>query len=118
MSPRGDRLTVQLEPEHLGKVEIVLTREPQGLVANFRVESPAAQGALNAEAATLRRDLEAQGIPLVRVSVELESQTPDRRSSREEKRTARRMPAASADDGGSPLERVGSWRASGFETTA
>jgi flagellar hook-length control protein FliK len=118
MSPRGDSVTVQLEPEHLGKVQVVLIREAQGLVANFRVETPAAHGALIAEASELRRGLEAQGIQLVRVSVELESQTPDRREAREGRRTFRRAAATISRVGGTLPEQRNAWRISGFETTA
>jgi flagellar hook-length control protein FliK len=65
---------VRLEPEHLGKVEVVLAREPAGagLTAHLRVENPQAHQALSTELPLLRQALEARGVNLVHVQVDLD----------------------------------------------
>lgn len=72
LSPQGDKVTVQLEPGSLGKVELVLARNDDGVSAHFRVETPQAHQALLSEAPTLRQALESRGIPLVEVFVDME----------------------------------------------
>lgn len=96
LSREGERVTVQLEPESLGKVQLIVEREGPGLVARFRVETPEAHTALVAEAPMLRRELEAQGLTLVRVSVDLEDGTGNWREQRTPKRPGRRAAASYA----------------------
>ncbi|MBI5017369.1 MAG: flagellar hook-length control protein FliK [Deltaproteobacteria bacterium] len=87
---QGDRITVHLEPESLGKVQLVVSRDGEGLVARFRVETPEAHQALVAETPMLRRELEAQGMTLVRVSVDLEDGSAGGREPRTARRALRR----------------------------
>jgi len=68
----GDRVSVHLKPEHLGRVEVVLSREAGGVTAHLRVESAQAHQALTAEVPVLRQALEARGVSLVHVQVDLD----------------------------------------------
>jgi flagellar hook-length control protein FliK len=109
-------VTVQLEPESLGRVHLVLAREPQGLVAQFRVETPEAHQALLGEASVLKRELEAQGVPLVRVTVDLDREAAERREPRESRRTARRSLRSPAFETQPLSEAPAHRRLWGFET--
>jgi hypothetical protein len=68
----GNRVTVRLEPESLGKVHVVLAREAGGVTAHFRVETPQAHQALQGDMTQLRQALESRGVPLVEVFVDLD----------------------------------------------
>jgi flagellar hook-length control protein FliK len=65
-------VTVQLEPESLGKVHVVLSREAGGVLAHFRVETVQAHQALQGDLPQLRQVLESRGVPLTEVFVELD----------------------------------------------
>ncbi|MHB8766092.1 MAG: flagellar hook-length control protein FliK, partial [Deferrisomatales bacterium] len=112
----GDRVTVQLEPAHLGKVHLVLTREEGGVAAQFRVETPQAQQALTGDLPALRQALEAKGLNLVHAWVDLAH---DRSGGREEgqrpshhrRRAARVAPVGDGEGRPEP----GPWRGRGFE---
>lgn len=83
-------MTVKLEPESLGKVQVVLSREGAGITAHFRVETPQAQQALLAEAPLLRESLESKGVPLVQVSVDVDGDRRARQGSWTDKKGSRR----------------------------
>ncbi len=118
MARGGDRVTVQLAPEHLGKVHLVLTRESGGLSAHFRVETPQAQQALTGELPLLRQVLETRGLPVVHAWVDLadgreregRGDTPGGRP-----RRGAKGPAAA---GGPEEVATGPWRTWGFDARA
>ena len=119
----GDRVTLQLEPETLGKVHVVLMHSEEGVRANFRVESPLTQQALQADTALLKQALEARGVNVAHVSVELEQgdqQTRDPLGRQAQGR--RRRLGDGGDDAEMLLDDVGlrpeSWRPWGFEARA
>jgi hypothetical protein len=66
----GHQVTVHLEPESLGKIDVYLARESGGLEAHFRVEKPETFHALQAELPLLRHGLESRGVPLTLVFLE------------------------------------------------
>jgi len=118
VSRGGDRVSVRLEPEHLGRVEVVLGREAGGVTAHLRVESAQAHQALTAEIPLLREALEARGVSLVHVQVDLDdgSQGGQRPGSEAGGRRRRggpgggqAEPSQAASAGGGP------WRPWGFE---
>lgn len=112
----GERVSVQLEPESLGRVHLVVSREGQGMAAHFRVETPEAQQALTAEAPLLRRELEAQGLSLLRVSVDLDERSGAWREARQERRPGRRANAYGRTEEISPDPLAAPRRrSSGFE---
>jgi flagellar hook-length control protein FliK len=116
LSREGDRVTVQLQPAGLGKVELMVAREGGELAAHFRVETPEAHQALLAEAPALRNALEAKGISLIQVSVDLEGRADDRGGAPGRGRRAGRRPANGSE--GAPLESSSpapGWRPWGFE---
>lgn len=118
----GDRVTVRLEPEHLGRVEVVLAREPAGagLTAHLRVENPQAHQALSTEMPLLRQALEARGVNLIHVQVELDDrQAGGERTGRGPAHRSRRGAGPPASRGGGEGEdlaaRARPWRPWGFE---
>lgn len=68
----SDRMTVQLEPEHLGRVQVEVAREAGGLTAHIRVETPQAHQLLVNELPALRAAAETRQVPLVQVAVEFD----------------------------------------------
>ena len=116
----GDQVTVHLEPESLGKIDVYLARESGGVEAHFRVEKPETFHALQAELPLLRHALESRGVPLTHVFLEQESgeeRGPDPWGWRWERR-GRRSRVESAELGGAqgvgqPTLYARPW---GFET--
>lgn len=120
VSRGGDRVTVRLEPEHLGKVEVVLAREPAGagLTAHLRVENPQAHQTLSTEMPLLRQALEARGVNLVHVQVDLDDrQAGGERAGKGPANRSRRGggPQAAAGEGEDLAVRAHPWRPWGFE---
>ncbi|MEW6489018.1 MAG: flagellar hook-length control protein FliK [Thermodesulfobacteriota bacterium] len=120
VSRGGDRVTVRLEPEHLGKVEVVLAREPAGagLTAHLRVENPQAHQALSTEMPLLRQALETRGVNLVHVQVDLDDrQAGGERAGKGPAHRSRRGggPQAAAGEGEDLAVRAHLWRPWGFE---
>ncbi|GAB4263595.1 MAG: hypothetical protein Kow0092_14670 [Deferrisomatales bacterium] len=113
----GDRVTVQLEPEHLGKVHVVLAREAEGITAHFRVESAQAHQALTAEAPALRQALEGRGIPLVQVHVDMDGRE-EQRQGAQQRRTARKGARALDEAPESAQPSPGGWKPWGFDAHA
>ncbi len=113
----GDRVTVRLEPESLGKVQVVLTREGGGITAHFRVENPQAHQALAGDAPMLRQVLEAKGVPLVQVSVELEDRGAGGRNpwGHSRGRSRRGGNGREGEAAEEVLLRTASWRPWGFD---
>lgn len=115
----GNRVSLQLQPESLGKVHVELARDAGGLTAHFRVETPQAHQALAGDVALLRQSLEAKGVVLVQVHVDLEDGTRQHASHGEGSRRRRRRLTGGEDDSEAVAEpslaaRV--WRPWGFET--
>jgi flagellar hook-length control protein FliK len=114
----GDKVTVQLQPESLGRVHVELAREAGGVSAHFRVESPQAQQALSTDLALLRQALEEKGVPLVQVHVELDQRGDREREAWLRAGTPRRRRGAREDE----LQEIDEialrptpWRPWGFE---
>jgi flagellar hook-length control protein FliK len=118
----GDRVTVQLEPEALGKVQVLLVRGDEGIRASFRVENPLTQQALQADAPMLKQALEARGVNVAHVSVELEQGDRQNRDPLARHHQGRRRRFGSEEDGEMPLDeltlRPQQWRPWGFEARA
>jgi flagellar hook-length control protein FliK len=118
VSRGGDRVAVHLEPEHLGRVEVILSRDAGGVTAHLRVESPQAHQALASELPALRQALEARGVSLVHVQVDLDDhsqggQRPGREAGGRRRRGASGGgPGELAQDLLTGAER---WRPWGFE---
>ena len=66
-----DRVTVRLFPPSLGRVEVTLQRRRGGLAARLRVETPEALRVLGDGMAALRQGLEARGVEVLHVVVDL-----------------------------------------------
>lgn len=66
---RATRARIVLTPPELGKVEIRLRYGADGVSATFHADSPQAAQSLAGAAGDLRRSLETQGIPVVRIDV-------------------------------------------------
>jgi flagellar hook-length control protein FliK len=117
----GDQVTVQLEPETLGKVRVVLVHGEEGVRASFRVENPLTQQSLQADAPQLKHALEARGVNVAHISVELEQGDRQGRDPQ-----ARHAPGRRRFDGAGDEEillddlpqRPASWRPWGFEARA
>ena len=72
-TPAGEqRLTIQLRPEHLGQMNLLVVLNNKEMQIHARVESATAQAALESHAALLREGLEKQGINLDRLEVSVE----------------------------------------------
>ncbi|NOY44178.1 MAG: flagellar hook-length control protein FliK [Deltaproteobacteria bacterium] len=110
----GERVTVQLEPEHLGRIHVEVVREGGRLSAQIRVETPQAHQLLAAELPALRAAAEARQVPLIHVTVELDHGQGRGEGGDPGPRRRHRRPA-----GGDPVEEevsVGtSWMPWGFE---
>lgn len=110
----SDRMTVQLEPEHLGRVHVEVAREAGGLTAHIRVETPQAHQLLLNELPALRAAAETRQVPLVHVAVEFDrgdgrhGDRPDPRP-----RGRRRAGAESLED---EVAVRSAWMPWGFET--
>ncbi len=74
-----DRVTVRLFPPELGRVEVTLHRRRNGLAARFRVETPEALRVLGDGMAALRQGLEARGVEVLHVVVDLRDASQDGR---------------------------------------
>lgn len=118
MARGGSRVAVQLEPESLGKVHVVLARQAGGVTAHLRVETPEAQQALQGDVAQLRQALESRGVTVIQISVELDHGESQGRSPWASLNRRRRRPAADSDDSSS-LDRLEAhpppWRPWGFD---
>lgn len=119
VSRGGDSMTVRLEPDALGKVEIVLVRDQSGVTAHFRVETPQAQQAIAGDVASLRNALEAKGVPVAHVVVDL-NKDHDQQSAAENKGQSRKRRGggliSALDDGEDfPGGSRPEWRPWGFE---
>jgi flagellar hook-length control protein FliK len=72
-TPTGEqKMTVQLQPEHLGQVDLRITLNHGEMQIHARVESITAQSALETHIGLLREGLEKQGITLERLEVSVE----------------------------------------------
>jgi len=72
-TPTGEqKLTIQLNPEHLGHVDLRITLNNGEMQIHARVESSTAQNALESHIGLLRDGLEKQGINLERLEVSVE----------------------------------------------
>jgi len=69
ISQRKHELTLQLEPEHLGKLVIRLKKDGDKISGLFKVDSVQAKEAIESQIAPLQRSLEEQGIRLERFQV-------------------------------------------------
>jgi len=115
-----ERMTVRLEPESLGKVEIVLSRDHAGVTASFKVETPQAQQAIAADAAALKNALAAKGVPVVQVVVDMKDGRDSRESAAQgnkhgKKRRGIGAVGASEDGDDFPSSRQTAWRPWGFD---
>lgn len=116
---RGEHVVVKLNPEALGKVEVDLVRTSEGLTARFKVESPEARDALNAQLPEMKESIEARGVNLASVKVLLgdtgaEGFGPGREAQRRFGRGAGRFNNQNAPEETPVLE---SWKPWGFEAT-
>jgi flagellar hook-length control protein FliK len=68
----GDEISVQLSPEHLGKVRVSLEMKEGSMSARISVENDAARQQVEAGLATLRDSLESQGIKLQGLEVSVD----------------------------------------------
>lgn len=121
----SDRVTVQLEPESLGKVQVELARDGSGVTAHFHVETPHAHEALLGGVGALRQALEAKGLVLSQVHVDLDDGSSRGRPQDDRGRSRRRRGRDVADGSNGPGAVEGrtetppvahSWRPWGFET--
>lgn len=74
---RGDRAVIQLRPEALGRVQVNLIREADGITARIQVETAHAQQALTSEVEQLRESFASRGVNLLEVQVELQERRAD-----------------------------------------
>jgi len=115
-----ERMTVRLEPESLGKVEIVLSRDHAGVTASFKVETPQAQQAIAADAAALKHALAAKGVPVVQVVVDMNDGRDSRQSAAQGSKHGKKRRGLNAvnageegDDFSAPRQTA--WRPWGFD---
>ena len=118
----GHEVTVQLEPETLGKVQVVLVHGDEGVRASFRVENPLTQQSLQADAPLLKQALEARGVNVAHISVELEQGDRQGRDPLGRHAQGRRRLFGGGGDGDMNLDdlalRPQQWRPWGFEARA
>jgi len=118
----GDRVTVQMEPAALGKVHVELIHGSDGVRASFRVENPLTHQALQADAPQLKQALEARGVNVAFVSVELDQGDQRGRDPLARHTPGRRRRFGGEDAGEIRLEdlplRPEAWRPWGFEARA
>jgi flagellar hook-length control protein FliK len=72
---------MQLTPEHLGRVDLNVTLKDGEMTVHARVDSPAAQRALENNMNLLREGLERQGLNIEKLEVSIEQR--EQQSSRE-----------------------------------
>ncbi len=115
-----DRVELRLDPPHLGKVRIVLSRDAGAVSARFRVETPEAQHLLHQAIPQMREALEARGVSVAQVSVGVDAgqdrdgRTPDQGRTRRRRGLAAGMEEDVPPDRPAPGGRLRPW---GFETT-
>ena len=118
----GDQVTVQLEPAALGKIHVVLVHGDEGVRASFRVENPLTHQSLQADAPLLKQALEARGVNVAHISVELEQGDRQGRDPLTRHSQGRRRRIGDEDDGEMMLDdlslRPEPWRPWGFEARA
>jgi flagellar hook-length control protein FliK len=68
---RGDRAVLQLKPEALGRVQVDLIREAEGISARIQVENAHAHQALSNDLDQLKENFASKGVNLIDVQVEL-----------------------------------------------
>lgn len=74
INSKRNELTMQLNPAHLGKLDIKLTKLEDGYKGKMTVDSLEAKEALERQLPDLQKSLEAQGIKLEEVSMEVREQ--------------------------------------------
>jgi flagellar hook-length control protein FliK len=112
----GDRVTIQLKPESLGRVHVSLVREPEGLAATIRVESSEARAALVSQVAEMKESFAQKGIHLVNVEVAMDDRSAESRNGDPRRRGRQRGRGADYEIETVRTEEKMSWRPWGFET--
>ncbi len=114
---RGE-VRVRLDPPSLGRVQVTLSRDTDGVVARLKVETPEALKLLTAGTPALRHALESRGLEVSHVSVALEDRgDPERDRPRPRRERVRRSAGALRIDGDETAASPGpAWRPRGFET--
>jgi flagellar hook-length control protein FliK len=79
--PGSQKISMQLTPEHLGRVDLNVTLKDGEMTVHARVDSPAAQRALENNMNLLREGLEKQGLNIEKLEVSIEQR--EQQSSRE-----------------------------------
>lgn len=64
------QMSIQLHPEHLGKVSVKVTMDAEGMVVRIRAENETAKSAISSEVAQLEQALKDRGITVVRMEVQ------------------------------------------------
>lgn len=113
-----ERVTVRLFPPTLGRVEVTLQRRRDGLAARLRVETPEALRVLGDGMTALRQGLEARGVEVLHVVVDLRDPGEDgrrqqtgRRSHHTRAHAARRATDPGGDALAAPADPPGEARA-------
>ena len=64
------QMSLQLRPEHLGKVSVNVTMEAEGMVVKIHAQKEAAESAISSQVAQLEQALKDRGITVVRMEVQ------------------------------------------------
>ncbi|NLT17647.1 MAG: hypothetical protein GXY11_08520 [Clostridiales bacterium] len=64
------QMSIQLRPEHLGKVSVKVTMDAEGMVVKIHAENETAKSAISGEVAQLEQALKDRGITVVRMEVQ------------------------------------------------
>jgi len=64
------QMSIQLRPEHLGKVSVKVTMDAEGMVVRIHAQNETAKSAISGEVAQLEQALKDRGITVVRMEVQ------------------------------------------------